>query len=60
MTKERTSTKEKTDKPAPAAEAAFRADPVLCFLEPKSSAQTMWGMSLRDRLIKQFAKEDVT
>ncbi|MCP5081541.1 MAG: CDP-alcohol phosphatidyltransferase family protein [Alphaproteobacteria bacterium] len=60
MTKERTSTKKKTDKTVPAAEAVFRADPVLCFLEPKTSAQAMWGMSLRDRLIKQFAKEDVT
>lgn len=60
MTKELTNTKKKTDEAPPAAPTPFRADPVLCFLEDKAAPLRMWGMSLRERLVKQFAKEGVT
>ncbi len=60
MTKERTNTNKKTDNTVPNPQTVFRADPVLCFLETSTSPQNMWGMGLRDRSAKQFAKEGVT
>ncbi len=60
VTKELTDTNKKADKAAPVVQTTFRADPVLCFLDAKAALKPMWGMSLRERLVKQFAKEGVT
>ncbi len=57
VTEEQTTTSKKADE---AAATPFRSDPVLCFVAGKSDAGQMWGMSLRERQIKQFAKEGVT
>ncbi len=60
VTKELTK-KDKQASPAePAAKAAFRTDPVLCFVEAKADPVRMWGMSPRERLVTQFAKEGIT
>ncbi|MEM7426065.1 MAG: CDP-alcohol phosphatidyltransferase family protein [Pseudomonadota bacterium] len=53
----RKSQKKESSKPA---DAPFRADPVLCFLAREGGATELWGMTLRQRLEKQFAREGVT
>ncbi len=57
VTKEQTTSTKKVNE---AASTPFRVDPVLCFVAGQSDAGQMWGMSLRERQIKQFAKEGIT
>lgn len=41
-------------------EMPFRADPVICFVPRDGGRIQLWGMSLRERLEIQFAREGVT
>ena len=60
VTKELTKKDKQADKAEPVNQGVFRTDPVLCFLEAKGDPLNMWGMSLRERLVTQFAKEDIS
>ncbi len=60
MTKKPAKRKPHKKKAAKPADAPFRADPVLCFLERDGGKTRLWGMSLRERLEKQFAREGVS
>ncbi len=60
MTKKPAKSTPQKNQAAKRADAQFRTDPVLCFLEREGGKIQLWGMSLRERLQKQFAREGMT
>ncbi len=60
MTKNPAKTKKNKKPKARKAGASFHMDTVICFLQRDNSSLQLWGMTLRERLEKQFAKEGVS